>query len=91
MTRKEHEIRRSILRKIRLRLELVQDDAQKAFLLGLEAGELMKGSGKATLNALQTNFEQARSVGVCIDPDLLAHPDTTHETSHHAATTAKRK
>jgi hypothetical protein len=70
MTRVEHEIRRRILRNIRARLRETGDTAQKAYLLGLEAGELMKGGGhaKRTLQELRDNFERARQIGVSIEP-----------------------
>ena len=74
MTRAEHEIRRSILRKLRMRLAAEEDRARKAYLLGLEAGELMKGSTGDDLRTnahdraqLQRNFEEARDLGVQID------------------------
>lgn len=70
MTRKEHEIRRQILRNLRVRIiEAGQacDAARKAYLLGLEAGQLMQGGGRTELNALGRNFEEAKKIGVKIE------------------------
>jgi hypothetical protein len=71
MTRMDHQIRRQILTKIRVRIAAEQNHARKAYLLGLEAGELMKGAQEASgaeREELQRNFEQAKKLG--IKPDL---------------------
>lgn len=66
MTHVERKIHDSILTKLRERIALESDNERKAYLLGLEAGELLKGGDEQHRTRLQCNFEEAKSIGVKI-------------------------
>ena len=68
MTHTEHEIRRRILRGLRERIAAEREAIVKVYLLGLEAGELMKGDGEEDLRELGINFEEAKQLGVKMGP-----------------------
>lgn len=66
MTRAEWKIHDSILTKLRRRIDSELDEPSKAYLLGLEAGELLKGNDVLHRRLLQINFEESKSLGVKI-------------------------
>jgi len=66
MTLIERRIHDSILKKLRERIAQEHEFARRAYLLGLEAGELIHGDSAGDREGLQRNLEKARIFGVQI-------------------------
>jgi len=64
MTREEHEVRRSILRKLEQRPEL--DRTMKVFRLGYELGVLLRAR-RPNRKLIAEHIKRARAAGIMVD------------------------